>query len=63
MSREGAEVGFDRLLVADIRQDLFEYRKFGIVARNRQTGLRHQRDEAKRLQRDRLAPCVRTADQ
>ncbi len=63
MRGKSAEVLLDRLVVADIGQDLFEERQFRRGARHGQTGLGHQRDHPDGLQRYGLAAGVRAADQ
>jgi len=60
---EGAEVGVDRLLVADVGEHSPEHREPRPRGRGDvQASLRHQRQEAGRLQRDRLAAGVWPGD-
>ena len=63
MSREGAQVGGDRLLVADVREDGSEDRDHGAGGgRDVQSGLRHEGEQPGRLQRDGLPAGVRAGD-
>ena len=61
--REGAQALLDRLVVAHVGQHLVEERELRLRAGHRQAGLRHQRQQAHGLQRDRLAAVVGPADQ
>src|SRR5579883_956787 len=58
--RKRREVLLDRLVVADVGQHGVEYREFGAIGGNWDTGLRHQREQANSLERNRLAAGVRT---
>ena len=60
---ERAEARGDRLLVADVGEDRPERREPAArLDRNQQTGLRHERQQAERLERDGLAARVRAGD-
>ena len=59
---ERREAHGDRLLVADVAQDLVEHGQCGFVGRWAQPALVQYGSEPERLQRDRLAAGVRAAD-
>ncbi len=46
MRGKGGEILLDGLVIAHIRQDGVEYGQLGAISRNRNTGLRHQREQA-----------------
>ena len=56
------QVLLDRLVVPDIGKDSVEDGQLGAVGGNRNAGLRHQRQQANRLQRYCLAAGVGAAD-
>ena len=56
------QVLLDGLVVADVGEDGVEDGQLGAVGRNRNARLRHQRQQADGLQRDRLAAGVGAAD-
>jgi hypothetical protein len=62
MRGEAGQVALDRLRIADIGIDRGEERKRRLLGRHRQTRLRHQREQAGRLQRDCLAARVGAGD-
>jgi len=55
---EGRKVLLDRLVVADIGENRIEHGIFRAIGGNRNSGLRHQRQQAYRLQRHCLAAGV-----
>jgi hypothetical protein len=59
--RKRGEVGGNRLLVADIRQNAIENRQFGAGCRDRNRRLRRKSRESNRLQRNRFAAGIRPA--
>ena len=61
--REGAQAGGDRLFVADVREHRSEHRQLRHAGGHVQAGLRHQREESRRLERDGLATGVWAGDQ
>src|SRR5262249_20337400 len=62
MSGERTEVIGDRLLVPDVRQDLVKDRYRRLICRYRNSGLRHQREQADRFQHNSLAAGIWAAD-
>ena len=63
VAAEGAERLLDGLLVADVSIDRLEEAEFRAAFRgDAQSALRHQRQQADGLQRDRLAACVGSGD-
>ncbi len=62
MRREGRKAHRDRLLVADIDEDLVEDRQRGLVGGRPKPALMQDCGESERLQRHRLAAGVRAAD-
>ena len=62
VTREGREAHRDRLLVADVDEDVVEDRQRRLVGRWAQTALVERRGEPERLQRDRLPARVRARD-
>ena len=52
MRGEARKVALDRLRVADVRVDRGEEREDGLVGRDGQPGLRHQREQPGRFERD-----------
>src|SRR5262245_12559242 len=62
MRGEGAEVIGNGLLIADVGEDLVKDGKRGLVGRDRNTGLSHEREQAHGLQHNSLASGVRPAD-
>ena len=63
MRGERAQAFLDGLVIADVRQDLLENRQLGLLSRDRQSRLRHQHQQADRLQRYGLSARIGTADQ
>ncbi len=59
---ERREAHLDRLAVADVGEHLVEHRQRRLGSRRAKTALMEQRRQAERLQRNRLAARVRTAD-
>ena len=60
--RKRGQVLLDRLVVADVGEDGVEDRQLGALGRNRNSRLRHQRQQSDGLQRDGLAAGVGAAD-
>ena len=62
VGRKGREVGGDRLVVADVGENLPEHGQPGGARRDVEPHLRHQRKQPRGLERDRFPPGVRAAD-
>jgi hypothetical protein len=62
MRREGREILFDGLIVADVGQDRVENRQVGAVGGNGNTGLRHQGEQAQGFQGDGFASGIGAGD-